>query len=89
VSAADRTSAGEFPLVDGVRTFTFRKIFVYVTPQASATTTLTVIRPDTAALFYQPQYEDSGEVLQLSAADRIASSTRQVSFENCNKTTTG
>ena len=89
VSATDGTSAGDMELVKDGRTFTFRKVFVYATPQASTKTTLTILGPDTAAFFYQPQYSKSGAVLDVSAAERIDASTRQVSLEGCGKATTG
>jgi hypothetical protein len=89
VSATDRTSAGDVELVSGAQTFAFRKVFVYATPLASPKTTLKILGPDTAAFFYQAQYAESGAMLQVSAADEIAASSRQVSFEGCGKATTG
>ena len=88
VSAMDRASAGDAPL-DASGHTTFRKVFIYATAAAAATTTLTMTDTTTAALFYQPQYEPSGDVRQLSAEDEIARSTDRVTFEGCGKNTTG
>ncbi len=89
VSAVDFSSAGEFPLAKGTQTFTLRKVFVYVTPQASAITSLRVVGPTNAALIYHPLNAESGQPVKPSESDWLSMSAKSVSFENCHDATTG
>lgn len=65
----------------------FLKIYIYVTKRAAPRTTISILRPEDALLFYT-----SGAVWtsgQLSGRAMVKGATRSVSLANCNSNLTG